>query len=297
MRILPITPLRREVRQVATVLVCVGALMAATAQTLVAQDALRDTATAEVRALAAELQASEPVRRATGACEMGRLGRPAEAAIPLLVELLGDGVVIPAIPCAVGRRGWSGVPVAAGAELDEWPPTSPGREAARALARLADPARDPLIAALSHTDWLVRNNAAWALGRIADRRAVEPLVDRLADERAEVRATAAGSLGRIEDGRATAPLIELLRDIETTVREVAAWALGRLEDQRALQPLVNALRDAASQVRAQAAWSLGRLEDPQAVGPLGALLTGPDPDAGVREQAAWALGRIESLIV
>jgi HEAT repeat protein len=57
---------------------------------------------------------------------------------------------------------------------------------------------DPLLGALSDGDASVRVAAAWALGRIEDRRAVTPLTRLLLDDAdAGVRRAAAEALGDI----------------------------------------------------------------------------------------------------
>lgn len=74
-----------------------------------------------------------------------------------------------------------------------------------------------LIIALSHEDWKVRSEAAWALGEVKDARAVEPLIKALEDEEPFVRKATAQALGKLDDVRAVGPLIAGLR--EAMVRE------------------------------------------------------------------------------
>jgi HEAT repeat protein len=65
----------------------------------------------------------------------------------------------------------------------------------------------PLRAALRDEFWLVRDDAAAALGFLGDRDAVPALIELLAgDEKQQVRYEAARSLGRLGDRRAVAPL-------------------------------------------------------------------------------------------
>ena len=63
---------------------------------------------------------------------------------------------------------------------------------------------------------------------IADRAAVPALIRALGDEQANVREQAAWALGKIADGRAVKALGDALQDEEADVREQAAWALGRV---------------------------------------------------------------------
>ncbi len=69
--------------------------------------------------------------------------------------------------------------------------------------------------------------AASSLGatRFQHTASVEPLIQALQDEAFEVRVNAAKALGRIGDRRAIDPLQELLRDNQSSVRDEAAAAL------------------------------------------------------------------------
>lgn len=69
---------------------------------------------------------------------------------------------------------------------------------------------------------------AMALGRIGDRRALQPLIDALEDASLYVRASAAKGLGYLKDGRAALPLKKALKDENAGVREAAAQALEKL---------------------------------------------------------------------
>jgi HEAT repeat protein len=125
----------------------------------------------------------------------------------------------------------------------------------------------------------VRRSAAKALGRIGDKRAVEPLIQALKDENYCVREEAAWALGDIGDTRAVEPLIQSLKEIDTDrdVRHSAAGALGRIGDKRAVEPLLLALKDKNNQnVQRQAAWSLGQIRDERAIKPLILILKDAD---------------------
>ena len=63
-----------------------------------------------------------------------------------------------------------------------------------------------------------REEAAFALGSIGDRRAVDPLIAALKDNSTSVRAKAAQALGKIADVHAVDPLITALMDISSSVR-------------------------------------------------------------------------------
>ncbi len=123
-----------------------------------------------------------------------------------------------------------------------------------------------LLKALHHEDPDIRGQAAAALGRLGDRRAVEPLTAALADGAGAVTVEAARALGNISDPRATDPLLEAMqkpaerwssRFIDER-RVAAAEALGRIGDQDAVEALVACL-DEDSPVRTPAAGALHRL--------------------------------------
>ena len=146
------------------------------------------------------------------------------------------------------------------------------------------------IKALSDDDFDVRRHAAEALGKLGDKRAVDPLINALSDDDFWVRLSAAEALGRLGDTRAVDPLIKMLSDDYSGVRRDAAEALGLLADKRAVDPLIEALADNDSHVRREAAEALGRLGDKRAVDPLIEALA--DDDSGGRRSAAEALEQL-----
>ncbi|MHC4984073.1 MAG: HEAT repeat domain-containing protein, partial [Planctomycetota bacterium] len=77
-------------------------------------------------------------------------------------------------------------------------------------------------------DRFARENSVVALGKIRDRRAVEPLVGCLTDEDCHVRQAAAVALGEIRDIRALDPLILALEDTDYRVVVSSAKSLGML---------------------------------------------------------------------
>jgi HEAT repeat protein len=169
------------------------------------------------------------------------------------------------------------------------------------LAR--NPQRDPRVA------------AAYALGFIGDRRALEPLVAALGDAHAGVRQAAAlaiGAIGQHENRGsfvsqaraagvkgspvivgyegAIAGLAAALSDPAREVRLTAADSLGKLGDQRGVQPLMEVLADPVPEVRSMAACALSALCDRRSVPPLLSALG--DGDAAVRRASVRALGEI-----
>jgi HEAT repeat protein len=192
-----------------------------------------------------------------------------------------------------------------------------GEHAAGALGALqAKEAVDGLIAALARPDFR-RYAAAWALGEIADVRAIPALVRALgdtdpetrkfaarsltkfgplasdallaalADPSAPVRRYAVRALGQIQERRAVEPLLALEGQVDL---DVLLWAFGRLGDLRGLPVLERAAGAADWKVRLAAVQGLGDLADLAAVPVLKRALA--DPEWIVRE---WAARGLESV--
>ena len=241
------------------------------------------------------LGSSDASERAEAACALGQRGPAAVSGVDELTALLSDSLRVGPIEC--GMSPWLKKLIAS--KPEEWRKfeTSPGREAAKALARIGQPALEPLLATLSSsTSPAARANPAFGVGEMEPREgraeALARLMQALKDEEPVVREACAHALGEIDDPEAVPALLAAVRDKAAPVRGAAAWALGEIEDPRASEPLMRTLWDTDAEVRSQAAWALGELEDPRAVeGLMGAL--SKDADGRVRRQAAWALGEIE----
>lgn len=152
---------------------------------------------------------------------------------------------------------------------------------------------EPLLDALRDTSsgrsWMVRYGAAWALGRLGDRRAVGPLTELLGDRDWAVRNAAAEALGTLRAAPPVETLLAGLKDGEPRTRAGAARALGQAGDERAVEPLIAALGDSDVDVRMAVAAVLGRLRDVRAVEPLIVVLQKDQSSTG-RMTAAQALG-------
>lgn len=241
-----------------------------------------------IRETVKALSSSDPQERAVASCSLATTGDA--AAIPFLIQALGDEASISQINCS-----WSGTWSPA---IRSFKKPSPGEQAAIALASFGQVAVEPLTAALSHANPAVRRNAAWAIGEIrggpgTDRRdAFEPLMAALADEDAWVRRAAAFAFGEMREHRAARALIAALADSDYQVRDMAVYALGEMKESRAVEQLaVTLLKDDNSSVRARTAWALGEIRDPRAVEALTAALN--DEDGSVRSRAKWALSEIQ----
>jgi HEAT repeat protein len=156
----------------------------------------------------------------------------------------------------------------------------------------------PLLSLLSDEDYLVREAAVVSLGRIGDKRAVEPLITVLETDKEtrtipdgsydvyEVREAAAIALGEIGDPRAIQPLIRAF-SLYYELRAKAVKALASIGTP-AVEPLRSTLKDSDWKMREGAVDALGELRDKGAVDMLIALLD----DDEIRYSSAKALGKI-----
>jgi HEAT repeat protein len=249
--------------------------------------------TNSIRSLVDRLYSADPKARAEAACELGRRPTSAEPAIPVLLSMLGDDAIVPAIECEMSP--WMRRQLPNNPDAQKWMQTSPAKEAAEALGDIGNLAVPGLLQALASSDWKVRKFAAVAFGEmdhIIDLGTVIDALGRtLADANVDVRDQSAWALGEIEEPASVDLLVRALRDADARIRVRAAWALGEIEDASAVEGLLDALRDSDPAVRERSIWALGEIESERAVDGLLPLLG--DADAKVRRQAAWALGEIE----
>jgi HEAT repeat protein len=150
------------------------------------------------------------------------------------------------------------------------------RSAARELGKIkAERALAPLIGLLSNS--VVNQAAAEALVGYGEK-AVSHLVDALKNGDGHARQLAAFALGEIRDKRAVDPLILAVQTDETySVRTAAVTALGQLKDSRAIWVLVSTLqmRDettperqgALEQLRVATQLAMRKIGDPLAAKP------------------------------
>ncbi|NYB51460.1 MAG: HEAT repeat domain-containing protein [Methanobacteriaceae archaeon] len=179
------------------------------------------------------------------------------------------------------------------------------KEAARALKKVGDErAVDALIDSLRYKSWhsdyiilsAVRENSAEALGRIGDKRAIPYLIESLEDDPdEEVRLKAAWALGEIGDPEAVDALINALSDQSWSVRRTAANSLGLIGDHRSVPYLIKSLEDSDWHVRKYSAVALGKMKDKSAIPVL--LEAMDDEDADVRWKAMLALGKMGEIAV
>ena len=148
-----------------------------------------------VDARIAELSAADAATRAFAACYLARMRRDAAPAIPALTRALADATPLNPVSCDEERY----------VVLTPWR-SSPGLEAARALAATGDAGVDALLTSASSTNVDVRRHALTGLtwtsaSRLRDAAPVEMLLGALGDRDPDIRATAARLLGRTQRRR------------------------------------------------------------------------------------------------
>jgi len=107
-----------------------------------------------------------------------------------------------------------------------------------------------------------------------------------------VRESAAAALGKIKEKKAVDPLIAILRtDSDDYARSASAWALANIGDDRAKEPFLMVLRDKNTEVRKYAITGLEILKCVEAVEPLIEFLN--DKNQTIRMYAIHALKEIK----
>jgi HEAT repeat protein len=140
------------------------------------------------------------------------LERASGETIRPLVNLLG-WLHDPAIPAALVRL--------LGAEEAR-------HDVVEAIVRFGSSAVPLLIEQLRAGDLDTRRAAVVALGRIGDRRAVEPLIELLQERYRDLWVPVASALARLGDARAFEPLLALLADGDVAARQAAVGALNSI---------------------------------------------------------------------
>jgi HEAT repeat protein len=170
------------------------------------------------------------------------------------------------------------------------------RSAARELGKLGNErAIAPLTALLGNAE--VNQAAAEALLAFGEK-AVDPLIEILKNGNGEARQAAAFALGEIRDKRAVEPLVLVMQtDDVYAVRSAAATALGNLKDARAVWVLVATLgmRDETTPER-QAALEQLRHATTLAMRKIGDPLAGKPAAAAPATEAEAAVQQVEEVV-
>jgi HEAT repeat protein len=132
------------------------------------------------------------------------------------------------------------------------------------LAKIGEPAIEPLVALFAEDDRLLIDAASEALSRIPDS---VPVLERVAldrQNRTEVRAMACTTLSKMQDARSIDSLLQVSKDPDPQLRPYAIRALGGLRDQRAFDELVLILQSGDKDDAGAAGLALGRYGDRRA---------------------------------
>jgi len=227
----------------------------------------------DVRKEIEKLYSLSSVKRARAVKSLGEMGVRARPAIAFLIGMLADNSRI--------------------REEFKDKLALPGDEAGKALAKIGEPAVEPLILALEDEDPSVQKRAAESLRGIGDRRAVEPFIAVLNKGESAARLEAAKGLGQFRDPRAIESLIQALKYDHWDVRKEAVESLKKIEGGvgKAIEFLSMALNEEeAWNIRENITWALGEMEDKRAIETLITALK--DEDRSVRKSAAWSLRKI-----
>jgi HEAT repeat protein len=139
------------------------------------------------------------------------------------------------------------------------------------------------------TDPMVRQYAAYLLGKAQNPRAIQPLIEALGDFDKSVREQAMLALSALGKA-AIEPLSAAMKEPKWETRYRAAEALGKIADEKAVKPLIQALKDNRDHVRYMAVKGLREFGDSDATEPLIILLK--DENRYVRMMAVQVLGAL-----
>jgi HEAT repeat protein len=150
---------------------------------------------------------------------------------------------------------------------------------------------DEIIGALHDPSPRVRREAATALARIGDEKAVGALIHQLDEHPNLVEEETVMALGVLGSPEAVEPLIRLMRSPRAVLRRAAARALGRLGDASAVPPLLAGAEQAGDpDLRRACLQALRLIGAQEAESVVGDALFDPDPS--VRIAAAEAVSEL-----
>ncbi len=152
---------------------------------------------------------------------------------------------------------------------------------------------EKLAQKLGDEDRVTRERAAHRLLGMG-KAGVPALISTLESGNDTAKYIAAQVLGKLGDKRAVDPLIQLLDYDHEYIRAAAAEALGKLGDRRVLEPLAAATKDSFDVVRKSAIAAIGNFRSPDMVSLLLSSLKDPSPE--VRKNAVAALSYFQSNI-
>ncbi|HNX17236.1 MAG TPA: HEAT repeat domain-containing protein [Methanoregula sp.] len=208
--------------------------------------------------------------------------------IPALIRLINNSnrdVVIKAVTNLVTAGESSVIPLV-DALLHENDEIRAG--AAEALVVIGEPSVNPLLEKLPGSSSEEKIWILHTLGKLGDRRAVEPVSSILSSPDPRLQQAALETLGYIGDNRVVGRVAELLHDPDEHTRETAARVLGYIGDPSSSRSLIPALGDEEYTVREIAKDALFEIGEPAIPALVDAL---KHPSGDIREGAATGLIR------
>jgi HEAT repeat protein len=154
----------------------------------------------------------------------GRLAPEGVGRIIAALESASGAVVRP----LVNVLGWLDDPVIPGALVHLLGAEEARHDVVEAFVRLGSSAVPLLVDQLRAGSLDIRRASVVALGRIGDRRAVEPLIGVLHERDRDLWLPVASALARLGDERAFEPLLPLLGDGDVAVRQAVVGALNSI---------------------------------------------------------------------
>lgn len=229
-----------------------------------------------------QLKSDSPATKAYAAYMIGEYQGDRTKAIPALIEttkyLRFDDFIPPdSIKAYVGSGNTTG--------------TAPAIEAREALVKIGEPAVEYLLEALGSSHSSIVYNAIFALGKIQDRRAMEPLAEFMLNKEREWinRYQAAESLAQFGDTTYIDNILAIEDIPRTMLKAAIPNALSYYQCDRSRKLLISYLLNEHWFVRKQAAIALRNNIHPAAYLPLFEAILSRQEDSRVRSEAVRAL--------
>ena len=204
----------------------------------------------------------------------------------MVVTALGNQRDLRAVPILIGLLGEA----PSGMDLED--PDNlcgdKGEEAVEALAKIGEPAMEPLLAVWKSGNRWARLRALRALGGLDDPRILPILFTAMQDTDKDVRLAAIYKLAIRNDARTWDRLIPLLTDKDAEIRRAAAGALQDCIDPRMVEPLIKMFGSRDEEERRAAVYAIGGQNDPRVPALMARALK--DRDEFVRYAAIWTDG-------
>ncbi|MFH1097541.1 MAG: HEAT repeat domain-containing protein [Candidatus Desantisbacteria bacterium] len=161
--------------------------------------------------------------------------------------------------------------------------------ASLSLIKIGTPSVIPLLQILDNKNPQVRQQVAYALGEIRDRRAISPLITALYEEDELPRRDISAAL--IKMGTTAVPLLLPYMDTkDIDLKGCLVWILGEIGDKQATQSLIKILvSEENQQILKKAIWTAGKIGDIEALPSLISLLKN---DYRLEESVIIAISRI-----